>query len=189
MSFVHVEPLDEAVSKRAERPHPADSEDDLLAESVAEISSIQEMGELSVGRGVLRKIGIEEVHGDDSAPDAAHLVPPRPDRDVAAFEGHDDPRLHLLKKILHHPFDRLLALPSAPVEALMEIALAVEKTHRDHGQSEIRRGTNRIPAEDSEPAGIGGHSRLEPDLHGEIGDHPPLRDPRPAYHVLDPGLC
>jgi hypothetical protein len=175
MPFVHVESSGAVVAEGAEHPHPADSQDDFLAEAISGVSSVQKVGELAVGIGVLGEVGIEEVDGQDVAADTLDLILPRTKQDVASLEIHGHPRAHLLQEILDHPLDRLLALPPVAVEALIEVALAVKETHRDHRQSKVGRRADGIPGEDTEPTRVGGHRRLEPYFHREIGNHPALQ--------------
>ena len=55
-------------------------------------------------------------------------------------------------------------------ELLAEVAAAMDERDGDHGSGGVGCGAEGVAGEHAETAGVGGQSRGEGDLHGEVRD-------------------
>ena len=116
---------------------------------------------------VLGDLRVEEVEGH-----AADIDPPHvsgdltvPDRDVDSkwrtfpvADAHSGQHLGI-------DLGPVLALPSGPVDALVEEAPPIQKAHADEGQSPVRRLLQQVAGKHPEPSGV---HRQGP-VHAELG--------------------
>ncbi len=135
--------------QRAQRPHAADPEHDLLAQAAIRLGHVQAIGDgAQVGR-IGFEVGVEQEQRH-----AADLRPPDADPHLAVADG----RVHL------HPFDpahrEVLAavfeihfdLAAVGIDLLAPEALLVEEAHRDERQAQVAGGLQVIAGEDAETA-------------------------------------
>jgi hypothetical protein len=128
VAFVHVEDarLD---AQRAQEPHPAHPQQDLLHDAHGVVAAIDPAGQVAVMLGVFRAVGVQQI--DDGAPD---VDLPGVEKDLGQVNVHHaDQRLALA---VQHRFERQVArveqgvmfgLPVVLVDGLLEIALAIEE--------------------------------------------------------------
>ena len=65
---------------------------------------------------------------------------------------------------------RLFLLAALGVDALVEVAAAMQQGHRDERHLEIGGGPERVARQHAEPARVGRDLGLESDLHREVRD-------------------
>src|SRR5262245_53119775 len=127
MTFIHVIPTNVFVTERSEHPHAAHSEDRLLAKAITGVSAVKRVSQRAVKLIVFRKIGIQQNDRNLTASDALDCVLPRAQLNSAALNK----QIRLWREFLTEPFDspfgRRLNLPAIRIEALVEIALSVQK--------------------------------------------------------------
>jgi hypothetical protein len=146
MPLVHVEPGDAVVAQRAQHPDPSDTEDQLLAEAVAIIAGVEVVGETPIAEIFVGNIGVEQKHRDRRAAGRPHLVSPGSYGDRSALHFDHTRAVNDLEKIIDRPRDRLLVLAALGVESLEEVALPMEKRHAHHGEAEVGRAPEGVPA-------------------------------------------
>jgi hypothetical protein len=73
VAFVHVEAIRSVVSKRAQHPHAADAENDLLAQPIKFVAAVKKMRQGAIVVGVFRQVCIEEIDGNLVAACATNL--------------------------------------------------------------------------------------------------------------------
>jgi hypothetical protein len=56
------------------------------------------------------------------------------------------------------------------IQALVEVTLPMQKGYADHGQAEIGGSAQGVSGKDTETTAIGGHRRVETNLHGKVRD-------------------
>ncbi len=90
------------------------------------------MRQLPVRRRVLREVGIEKEDREHGTAQARHIASPGPQLDRPPLEH--DAGLHpgVDDEVVHPPVHRFLGLPARRVQALVEVALAMEQRHADH---------------------------------------------------------
>jgi hypothetical protein len=123
----------------AQRPHPAHAEQDVLRQARLLVGHVQPGGDPALERPVLRKLRVQKEqrhppHVD--APDLSDHV------GVVDRNGH---RQRLARLVCHQRrrqplgigVDPVLVLPSAAVDALAEVALAIHQADRHHRQPAI----------------------------------------------------
>jgi hypothetical protein len=123
-------------SQRAQYAYAADAEDHLLAHARRVIAPIQPMRDVAVGRGVLRAVGIEQVHRRASRlclPGARHDVAPRD------AHAHLEPLTlggaqRLDRQIARITLTILGMLDAVVVDRLAEVALLVEQAHGEEAR-------------------------------------------------------
>ena len=186
VALVHVKALHGVVTERPQQAHATDSEQRLLAEPVAIVATVETVGQAAILGRILGKVGVQEIDGDGVLGETLHLVSPGPQLNGAPLDAHGDSHRKLLGEVVDRPRHRLLALTSLRVEALVEVALAVEQAHRDHGHSSVGRGADGVAGQHTQAAAVGGNPRFESDLHREVGDGPVAAHvPFARFHVGD----
>ena len=78
-----------------------------------------------------------------------------------------DGRLH--GALIDVGLEVLFTLPAILVEALQEVALAIEQADADEGNIEVGGALDVVAGEDAEAAGVDGQRLVQPELGGEIG--------------------
>ena len=148
MAFVGVEHIG-CRSHRLESPNPADSEHQLLAESVLHVPAVEAVGHQAQVRGVLREIRVQQVERDP-----AQVHSPDPEQHLAAGQLHR----HRVHAHLGHGHgvrvgvDEALVLPAVHREVLVEVAVAVEQPHCDQRHAHVAGGLHVIGGEHPEPS-------------------------------------
>ncbi len=168
--LVQVKAFDIFVAEGTQHFDTAHPQDDLLAEAVIAVPSVERVGQAAVLRSVLRKRGVEKVHGYRKAGHSFNRISPCPN--VYRAPVQFDRRLCLqgLDEVVHGPAHRVLALVSCLVEFLVKVSLPVEERYGDEGNLEVRCRPDRIPGQDPETSRIGRNRWFQADLHGEICD-------------------
>ena len=139
VAFVHVEAGEVIVAEGAQHPHPADAQDGLLAKAIPGVAAIEMIGQFPVPLAVVGQVAIQQIDGDGGSGDAFNFVFPGADLNRAAFQFHRDALGQLFEEILDDPLGGFFGLPAGGVEALVEIAFAVEEGDGDHRHLQIRR--------------------------------------------------
>jgi len=142
----------------------------ILPQADARVRVVELRGEPAVVRVVARVAGVEQVERHLVAPHAAQAMAPGADVHRAAREFQRDRGRQPLQQVLRNPLHGLFALVAVGVEALAEVAAAVEERHPDHREPEVGRRAQAVAGEHPEPAGVRGDRRIEGDLHREVGD-------------------
>ena len=55
---------------------------------------------------------------------------------------------------------------------LLEVSLAMQERESDQGDAEVGGGAQGVSGQHAQAARVGGHGRVNGDLHGEVGDKP-----------------
>jgi len=132
---------------RVESPHPADPEQDLLAEAVLGPTAVEAVGHAAGVVRVLVDVRVEHVELDPP-----HVSDPelRDEGLAREVDGNPGP---VYKRERHGVWvhDGVpLFLPTVGVEALAEIAFPVEKPDADHGDPEAAGRFEVVSCEDPE---------------------------------------
>ena len=150
-----------------QRPHAADAEQDLLAQPVLDVAAVQPVGDLADLVGVLLDVGVEEVQRHPADARLPHLGHERhagqvdldPDA-VARRQRHDvgvEQRVALL-------------LPAVGVEALAEVAVAVEQADADERDAQVAGRLEVVAGEHAQAARVLGDGLGDAELGREVGD-------------------
>ena len=170
MALVHMKARDFIVSEDAQHSHTANAKDNLLAQTITLISSVEVMCQRSVVFGIFGEIAVEEIYRSPEISRAFDFVPPAPQVNVSSFDGDCGSLGNFRQKAPDLPVFRFLALPPAGVQMLVEIPFSVEQRHPYHRNPEIRRRPNGISRQNPEAPAIGRHPHLKGKLHREISD-------------------
>src|SRR5437867_5345965 len=98
-----------------------------------------------------------------------YLVLPGAQRDGAAFDRHQHPRLERFEPVLRRPLVWRLRLFPVAVEVLPEVSLAVYECCGDNWQSLVCHRAQRVAGENAQPAGIRWDRRIQRAIHREVG--------------------
>ncbi len=169
VTLVHVVGPDIDVAQDPQHCGAAEAQNRLLAEAVALVAPVQLARERPVPGVVFGELRVKEVDRYRKPRPAGQVPPPRADADRAALDDDDGTRLERLEPVLRAPGDGEVGLVAIGVQSLSEVALPVEQGDASDRDVQVSRGTQQIPRQDTEPAGVRGHSRLQADLHREIG--------------------
>ena len=158
---------------RAERAHPADAEQQLLADAYALVAAVEARGQLAVLRLVAFDVRIEQQQraaADRQLPDARHDGPgpclDGHDHGHAVYERRPDRQLTVIERQV------VFVLPAVDVEPLPEVALVVVEPDADERDAEVRRALDVVARQDAEAARVDGQRLVNAELRGEIGDGP-----------------
>ena len=120
--------------ERVEHADGADPEQAVLAEPRERVALVEARRDPAVDGVVLVELGVEEVQRH-----AADLGAPDVERDLAAEERERQPERRAVgarhlhgRQVLGDDLRPVLVLEPAPVDALLEVALAVEEADADH---------------------------------------------------------
>ncbi len=148
-------------AQRFERADAADAEQQLLADPVLAVAAVQRVGE---------PVDLEQVqrHGADV------LAPDGRDDGLAGEVDRDGHRL--ADEAGRDRVDRVVLLRLAPglVDALREVAPAVQQPDADDRHAELGRGLEVVAGEDAEPAGVDRERLLDRELHAHVRDEEPV---------------
>ena len=87
------------------------------------------------------------------------------------LDTHRDAYRLLRAEVCRVPLLDLFALNTLAIEVLLKVALAMSQRKCHQGNSLVGGGTQRIAGENAKTARIGGHTWIDRDLHGEVGDN------------------
>ncbi len=155
---------------RGERACAADAEHQLLLEPRGAVAAVETVRDGAVALAVLRHIGVEK-----KQPHVADARLPHLHRELAAGEGELDREV---AAVLLHRLDRQIgelrvvvvgALASLGIDRLDEVALAIERAHRDERQLEVARRLAMVAGEDAEAARIERQALVHAELGAEVG--------------------
>ena len=76
------------------------------------------------------------------------------------------------RQVLGDDLRPVLVLEARAVDALLEVALPVEETHADDGQSEVARLLEDVPCERAETTRVDRQGRVDAELRADEGDRP-----------------
>ena len=123
---------------------------------------------------------VERDRADLLAPDGGlDRLPGELDRDRHGLADHAD-RLRVDRLVV-------LGLPAGRVDALPEVAAAIEQADSDERHPELGCGLEVVARQDAEPAGVDRQALVQPELHAEVGDEEVVLAPR-ALPPAD-GVC
>ena len=158
--------------ERPERAHGADPEQPVLSEARERVPLVEAGGDPPVDGVVLVELRVEEVERDAADLDAPHV-----ERDVPARERERQAeRRPVVRQDLHgrevlgDDLRPVLVLEARAVDALLEVALAVEEADADDGQGEVARLLEDVPRERSQAAGVDRERRMDAELRADEGD-------------------
>ena len=163
MALVHVEDggLDAAGSERLDA---ADAQQDLLAQAVLAVATVEPVGDRALGRGVCLHVGVEQQQLDPADVDA-----PEPGVQSTARQSHGDEhrrpaggehRRHRQSRGVE--LDELLLLRAARGQQLAEVAVAVEEADADDRHAQVAGRLEVVAGEDAEPPEYCGSASLRP---------------------------
>ena len=150
--------------------HAAHAQHDLLLQAIVGVATVEMVGEAAVPARVAVQIGVEQVDGNHVPGAALEVVAPGAHGYDAVFHRYRDPRRFFGAEVRRVPRLNVFALGARLVEMLLEIAFAVQQGEGDQGNSQVRRGTQRVAGQHAQAAGVGGHGGVNGDLHGEVSD-------------------
>jgi len=172
-------------------PHPADAEEDLLANPHFLVAAVELAGDLAVLGGVLRHVGVEQIQRHPPHPHAPDLR-----LDLPPGEVHADHHRRLVAEHLRHrqvveivPREQL-QLPPVGVEALAEVALLVQQPDPRQRDAQLRGALEVVARQHAQPAGVDRQRLGQPELGAEVRDPGRLRravvlrPPRAARQVV-----
>ena len=171
-----------SIAERVEGPHPADAEEDLLAQAVLGVAAVEAVGDRAdVGR-VLVDVGVEQVERD-----AADLGLPDPGDEGLAGQVDLDP--HVLARREGHrvrvEVGVALLLPAVDRQRLAEVAVPVEEADADEGHAEVAGRLEVVAGEHAEAARVLREGLGDAELGGEVGH----RAQRGAVAGLEPAVA
>jgi hypothetical protein len=157
---------------RADGPHAADAEQQLLVQAVVAAAAVEPVGDLALGLGVELDVGVQQQQRH-----AADLRPP--DLRVQGAAGQLDGDVHGRAVGLRQQREReavrvqrrvALLLPPLGVERLLEVAGPVQQPDAEDRDAEVGRRLEVVAGEDAEPAGVLRQHLGDAELRGEVGD-------------------
>ncbi len=159
-------------SQRAQRPHAAHAEHDLLLDARRAIAPVEPVGGGAVLGRVGLQVGVEQVQRH-----AAHLRLPHAAMHVvlAELDAHLERRAVLTQDRQDRQVGEVVVgidrvLHAFGVDGLREVALPVEQAHRHEGQRHVARGLAVVAGEDAEAARVDRQALVEAELRAEVGD-------------------
>src|ERR1019366_6862694 len=163
----------------AERAISANAEQRFLADADAAIAAVQTRSKFAIFLGVAFHVGIEKKQID-----AAYADTPDFGADDAAtgfnlhadgFAVGADGGLH--GELIDVGMEVLFVLPALAVEALGEVALAIEQAHADQGNAEVGRAFDMVTGQHAEAARVDGQRFMQAEFSGEIPNRARTQDP------------
>ena len=144
----------------------ADAEQDLLPQPVLGVAPVQAVGDGPHLVGVLLDVGVEEVQRHASHARLPHLGDERHagqvDLDPHALAGRQGHHVGVEQGVA-------LLLPAVRVEALAEVAVAVEQADADERHAEVARRLEVVAGQHAEAARILRHRLGDAELGREVG--------------------
>ena len=171
--------------KGAEGSHATDPEDDLLVQAHLAPTDVQDVGDRTIGVGVLRPVRVEQQHRDP-----ADLGKPHGHGQVASRQLDGD-RQRQAGAVLY-PAQRqpakvvvrvVVLLVPVGVDRLAEVALAIEQPHADRGERHVAGRLHVVAGQHPKAARVDPERLVEPVLGAEVGDRAAQL---PAVAALEP---
>ena len=113
---------------------------------------------------------------------AFDVIAPGAQLHAPVLEGHRHARRLFLQEVFDPPGHRLFGLGPILSQSLREVPVAIEQRHSDHRQFDVRRGPDRIPCQNAEPAAVARHGVLQCNLHRKVRNNA-LRGATLLHHV------
>ena len=155
-----------------ERPDAADAEQHVLRQARVLVADVEPRRDPLRRLVVLRALGIEQVERDAADVDAPDLR-----RDLVVDDRHRDrDRLAVVARderggqAVRVGVDPVLVLPAAGVDALAEVAVAVQQTDGDQRPRPVGGLLEDVAGERAEAARVDRERAVEAVLGGEVGD-------------------
>ncbi len=164
VALVRVEHL-RVDAQRAERPHAADAEEDLLAQAVLGVAAVEAVGDAAQLGRVLVDVGVEEVQRD---PTDLRL----PDAGDERGAGEVDLDALVAREQRHGVRVEVgvaLLLPAVGRERLAEVAVAVEEADADERHAEVAGRLEVVAGEHAEAARVLREGLGDAELGREVG--------------------
>ena len=158
--------------ERAERVHRAEPEQAVLAEARERVALVQPGRDPALDGVVLLELGVEEVErhpSDLRAPDVEGDVAPEEAEGQAERGSVVVEHVHR-GQALGHDLCPVLVLQARPIDALLEVALAIEEADADHGQGEVARGLEDVSCERPEAARVDRQRGVDAELGADEDD-------------------
>ena len=161
------------LGERADRPHPADTGQDLLLDPVLLVAAVQPVGDAAQIVLVLRDVGIQQQQRDST-----DLGDPHPGPQLGGV-GHGQLHQNRVALVVGEQPQRqalriqrrvVLPLPAVGGQRLAEVAGPVVQTHRDQRQPQVRCRLQMVAGEDSQAARVVRQHLGDAELHREVRD-------------------
>ena len=159
-------------SHRADRPHAAHAEHELLPDPQPRVAAIEPAGQFAVLRIVHLDVGVEQEQVDAAH---RHLPDFRENRAGPRVDLHGD-RLavgaegRLDRQGLGSRLQVFLVLVAVDVELLLEVALVVEQAHRDQRDAQTAGTLDVVAREHAQAARVDRHRFMDAELGRKIDD-------------------
>jgi hypothetical protein len=157
---------------RLQRAHAADAEQHVLGQARVLVADVQARGDPARGLGVLGPVRVEQeqrhaadVHAPDLRDDL-RVGDRHGDRDRLAVVAGDERGGQAVRVRV----DPVLVLPAAVVDALAEVAVAVQQADRDQRPGAVGGLLEDVARERAEAARVDRERAVEPVLGGEVRD-------------------
>ena len=158
--------------QRLERPHTADTQQNLLFEPVLPIAAVQVMRHPAILLEIGLVIGVEQVQVGTS-----HPAEPDAGRQRTSRQGnrHGRPVAHRIAHGLDRQLRKILGLVSRLLRSLSgkllgKITVPVKQSDRDHRHVLVRRLLEVVAGQNPQPARVDFQRSVQAVLHREIGD-------------------
>ena len=168
VALVGVEHL-RGLADGVEGPDAPDAQEDLLAQPVLGVASVEPVGHRPAGGVVAVDVGVEqvEVHPSDvGAPD------PGDDRSVGEVDlddgALDQPHRHGVGIEGRVP----LLLPAVVAQVLTKVPVPVQQTDPHEGDAEVARRLEVVTSQHTQPARVLGEGLGDAELRREVGHRP-----------------
>ena len=157
----------------AHRAHPADADEDLLADPMVLVAAVEPVGDAAQVGVVLLDVGVQQEQGDPADGGPPH---PRAERPPARHVHRDQQRLpgvsgeQVQRQALRVEDGVGLHLPAVERQRLAEVAGAVEQADGHERHTEVRRRLEVVAGEHAQAAGVVGQDLGDAELHREVPD-------------------
>ncbi len=190
MALVGVEHLRRRMAgQRAERPdgpHPADAEQQLLAQPVVTAAAVQPVGDLVQVWLVLLDIRIEQQQRDPAhlrQPDLGGQRSPGRQADGHVHRGTAGVAQQLERQPVRVVARVALGLPAVGGQRLGEVPVPVQQPDPDQRHAEVAGRLQVVPGQDAQAAGILRQRGGDAVLRGEVGHRRGTRSGQPGLGV------
>ena len=139
-------------AERLEGPHPADAEEDLLAEPVLGVAAVEPVGDERRSVGFSVDVGVEQVQRACGRPRRCHTWARRcsPARSSSTRTSSHS----AIDMAYGIEVGEALLLPAVDRQRLTEVAVPVEEADADERDAEVGRRLEVVAGEDAEAAGV-----------------------------------